>query len=1099
MKAISQSLAIWALLGCSLVFGELIDTPKQYLITKPAKPVVIDGKLGEWDLDSSPYTITAAGKDPMNRVFSNEPTNPVKGDEDLRGRAALAWDEQYLYVAGRMIDDHLRGVKPDSYGNQGPPGWGCDSLMVAIASFRQPMKTNSPFSPHPFLGLRYAPMGENPRGKFATDERKLNKRDLYWVLTKNSKWAVAETEKGYNVEAAIPWKDLEFTARSGERVFVAFLAADIDPEEALNQVGWGFSGQPKDHPMHRLVDRAEKCGTITLSSDEVATDVPWAARVELEAHKGASKLAKVRVVDAKANAALERELSLETPEGKTGIELVEFAAGSVAKVGQYTVEALASAGGEAVVVAQVPLKIVEPQPEPPMIQNLPGEIRHMGPDRVALHAWWEHRSRLVKHGFVKGKEDYVPYIRRHVEPGLKDGMRNAIRTKSKWGFTKVFGAMALYQLDGDEEYAVLARDTIDYTLDLLKENLYWYQLHGVSRYRYLTWKNDPKSPFTPKDAEKRYREAFHRMAEKPGKEMFNESGTHNRVWHRYVIVLIARMIAEEDGKPIDPRIIEYTDYHKPLIHDVGDADDASAGYHWVFWAHASSLHFHTGDWDAFLKNKGFQKTLLRYVEMVSPSGACPQFQSCSGWHEVGASMWAYEWMSRITRDGRYRWTSHRIAEYYYNHLNHRASQYHLPYDTARGNFVMAYLLADASVPPKPAPHNSRITWRHPFVPTSLEKMRERPGTARSHLVPDEWIPDKVVLSSSNRPQDLWALVELLPAAGHGGSVPGNFIALMVHDAALLAGQGYYENTPDFQNLLWIEDLDGLAADPRPMETEVPILVEDPAFTFVRIQTTPYQHLPVTYTRDILFYKNGFVLVKDRAKFDSTMKVRLGPCYQTRCLGPQCGPHWFNAYYDQLYYTGLGLGRGCQAIRNPSWDLMVYFTPREGRKHTVLDRYLENPYRTSPIQVRQVWSGMVRAGQEITFTSVLLPHVPTLKPKHLLEPPADSKDPKRIEVAHDDDDLTVVKVISEMDPVNKHRREAWVMLNETATLKKAGPLESEGLVAVIGHHYNGKINSRAVVRGQVLRYRGNDESAGARKHEPKSVKLPADYREARKEF
>ena len=513
---------------------------------------------------------------------------------------------------------------------------------------------------------------------------------------------------------------------------------------------------------------------------------------------------------------------------------------------------------------------------------------------------------------------------------------------------------------------------------------------------------------------------------------------------------------------------------------MGDADDASATYHWVFFAPAVSLYFFTGDWDALRKNRGFEKTLSRYVEMVSPSGACPTFGSCSGWPEVGESMWAYELMSTITRDGRYRWSGHRIAEYYYNHLDHRANQYHGPYDTALNNFVAAYLFADDTVAPKPPPHGSRATWRHPQAPVPLERRKARVGTAAFEMDGSRWIPDKIVLSSGNDAQSLWGLIELLPMGGHAGELPGNIITLMAHDAALLAGQGYYEQSPDFQNLLWIEDLDGLAADPRPLNTEVPVFVDDPAFTFVRIRTTAYQHLPVTYTREVLFYKNGFLVVKDRAKFDTTMKVRVGPCYHSRDLGPECGPNWFNAYYGQLYYTGLGLGAGVQAIRNPAWDLLIYFSPRTGRKHTVRDRYLENPYRNSPVQLRQTWSGMVRAGQEVTFTSVLLPHAPLIKPSSLLDPPADSTDPKRIEVIRDDDNLTVVKVIGEMDPVHKLRYETWVMLNDTGKLAEAGRLASDGQVAIVGHSHDGAILHRAVAGGTRLRYRGVDETAKARK-------------------
>ncbi|MBM4050022.1 MAG: hypothetical protein FJ279_33415, partial [Planctomycetes bacterium] len=527
-------LALLTVVGGVVAAAEVVKTPPEYLILKPKKAVVVDGKLDEWDMAKTPYTISAVGKNPMNSLHSNEPTNPVKSDEDFSGRAALAWDETYLYVAGEMTDDHLLGVKPDSAGNEGPPGWGCDSLMISVASFRQPLKSNTPYNPIPFLALRYAPMGPNPRGKLS--EAYYHKTDLHWMLTKGSKWAVSETAKGYNVEAAIPWADLAFTARPGERLFIAFLAADIDPDESLNQVGWGFKGEPKEHPVFRLADREDVLGMLTVSSDEVATNKPWAARVELDARKAAAKLDAVRVVDADGRKAVEQAATVQVPEGMTGIELVEFKAGAVAKPGRYVVQAV-SAGN---VVAAVPVRIVEPTPEPPMIKNLPGEIHHMGPDRVVHNAYAEHQVKFYRHGWVKGKEDYVPYIRKHVEPGLKDHAANAIKTKSKWAFMDAFRCMALHRITDDAEYVQLARDCMDRILDQLQGEITWHHLTATTVYRFLTWKQDPSSPFVPHDAEKRYRQGLCNVAAKPGNGLFNESGTHNRVWHRYAIQKVAR-------------------------------------------------------------------------------------------------------------------------------------------------------------------------------------------------------------------------------------------------------------------------------------------------------------------------------------------------------------------------------------------------------------------------------------------------------------------------------------------------------------------------------------------------------------------------------
>jgi hypothetical protein len=338
----------------------LIPTPKQFLIRKPAKPIVVDGKLDEWgDISNTPYVIRDDPKNPLNKVGSNDPWNPLKGDADYCGRVALAWDETYIYVACQVTDDHLVGVKPDSLGNQGPAGWFCDSLMMSIASYRQPMKTNSPYSPNPFLAIRYAPTGPNPRGELLkTPPDVLDKRDMYWKLPAGSQWGTTETPNGYTLEAAIPWKSLNYVARPGERIFIAFLAGDVDPGEALNQIGWaattemwGTASDMSSHPVFRLADRDDILGILTTSNDEIRVNEPWSLRVELDALKTDAKLEAVRICDARGRVVLERRVGLNVPKGKTAIALLEFKAGAIPKAGNYTIEEVASAGGKPVVIA----------------------------------------------------------------------------------------------------------------------------------------------------------------------------------------------------------------------------------------------------------------------------------------------------------------------------------------------------------------------------------------------------------------------------------------------------------------------------------------------------------------------------------------------------------------------------------------------------------------------------------------------------------------------------------------------------------------------------------------------------------------------------
>ena len=229
-------------------------------------------------------------------------------------------------------------------------------------------------------------------------------------------------------------------------------------------------------------------------------------------------------------------------------------------------------------------------------------------------------------------------------------------------------------------------------------------------------------------------------------------------------------------------------------------------------------------------------------------------------------------------------------------------------------------------------------------------------------------------------------------------------------------------------------------------------------------------MPVTYERDIVFVKNAFMLVKDRMTFESTMKVRLGPCWQTRDLGPQSGSDWVNMYYNQIYYTGLGLGRGIHAYRNPAWDLLVRFAPRDETRLTVLDRYDDNPYRTSGTQVRQSWSGIAGPGDTKTFTTILLPHAPGLN----VEPYA-----QWAQFVLDDDDTTLVRVTTEFDNLNHLQESHWLLLQEDAAMIEVDGFQSDATLALVTTGQDGKLRPAVMVEGTALSLDGEDLTLGAR--------------------
>ena len=117
--------------------------------------------------------------------------------------------------------------------------------------------------------------------------------------------------------------------------------------------------------------------------------------------------------------------------------------------------------------------------------------------------------------FVNGKADYVPWIRRWSEPDLKKEAGKTIRRKYAHGYRMALECMAMHQITGDAEYAQLARELMDVTLDNYRQAANLSELYLLQLARYITWLTEPQSPYAPPNAEKRYRKIFYPFAAKP--------------------------------------------------------------------------------------------------------------------------------------------------------------------------------------------------------------------------------------------------------------------------------------------------------------------------------------------------------------------------------------------------------------------------------------------------------------------------------------------------------------------------------------------------------------------------------------------------------
>ncbi|MBT3376818.1 MAG: hypothetical protein HN742_09800 [Lentisphaerae bacterium] len=1053
--------------------------PSPWEVPVPFASRTIDGDLADWGLPQAALATIdpeKAGKDPTISLHLNDPANAFKGAADLSAHVAVTWDDQNLYIAGIVRDDDLRGIKPDTPHNVGPSGWACDSVMFRIHSFRQPLKTNSPFTPTPFMALRYEKPADG-RGNLVNNAKgQLEKTTTYWKLPEGSILASRETTDGYHVEAAVPWASLAFRPQAGEPLFCGFLLADIDEGEKLNQLGRWFSGETKATATFRLVRRPEATGTLSLSSRRPESGRRWSVSWQIDA-RTADVTARALVVKGSDGGEQRFPINVSVPKGQTAKDVVVVDKVSL-EIGPAEVRLVAAIGQESVPLCSEALEVAPGRPPAPLVSNPPGELHHHRPDRVAHSAYEDHRRGIVRHDFVTDRSGYERYLLTHVKAYVDAQMEGALKRKTPHISGYALKCVTLYRLTKDERYMNWARDAIELALDLQEKTLKADRLFGLTQVRYHAWLHDPDGGLAPPDAEERFQTLWARAASEYDKGwMFAEWGYHNRCYHRHYLLKIASHFARQLGKPVTAEAEKYMAFHDPILDAFGAATDNSSGYHWVGFRYPAYFAQAVDDLESLADNKGWVDALQRWRLYSSPSGALPNFGDTSGWGTgAGQAMAYYEMMGRVTRDGRFRWQAHRIAEYLYNHFWPRHDQYHGPRDFIAGGFCRAWLFSDDSVAPVPRKTKSAITFRTRCVSTTEAERTAQPGLCPTKMI-EEQVPDKLVLSSGKDPSHLWGLVELIDKGGHCGRLPGHIAALTQHDAALLAGQGYYERSADFNNTLWIEDMDGIAADPRPMRTEVPRFVEDSALTYARIRAQRYNQMPVDYEREIVFVKNAFVLVKDRVTFRATMRVRFGPCWQTRDLGPQCGADWFNTYYEYIYFTGLGLGKGVHAYRNPAWDLLVRFAPREDCELSVSDRFGDNPYRPSPTQLRQSWTGIATPGQTFTFTSVLLPHGPAFD----VRPYADW-----IEFLVDNDDTTLVRVRTEFDNVHHFQSTHWLLLQEQGAAVSAEGFAGDARLALVTRDRRDRVRPAVIIDGDNLILDGKDLSAKARRPEAKTV-------------
>jgi len=191
--------------------------------------IKIDGALAEWQLKDNVVTVDAS--------TSLQQPPPVRSEQDSSAVVKLAWDEQHLYIGASVKDQSLKPL-----GKKEDMPWTCDSLIFVVSTFgatkssdRYHQTRNVQTSPEPFFGFSYYTSATGPRK---------------W--TGKSTYVSRKTSDGYDIEASVSLPDIGYRPRSGDRVKMAYILADVNEWQAVPlRVSQRYRGLPeKGKPLH---------------------------------------------------------------------------------------------------------------------------------------------------------------------------------------------------------------------------------------------------------------------------------------------------------------------------------------------------------------------------------------------------------------------------------------------------------------------------------------------------------------------------------------------------------------------------------------------------------------------------------------------------------------------------------------------------------------------------------------------------------------------------------------------------------------------------------------------------------------------------------
>ncbi len=487
-----------------------------------------------------------------------------------------------------------------------------------------------------------------------------------------------------------------------------------------------------------------------------------------------------------------------------------------------------------------------------------------------------------------------------------------------------------------------------------------------------------------------------------------------------------------------------------------DNDESTDHYNALWFRYLLDWVEMRGCRQEFWSDPGVKRLFERYLYQVFPMGAFPHYSDSCGWN-VSWGHWVYLFESCAAHygDGRYKWVAHRLYEYGVSRIE-KLESWSYTGSEAGWSLLNAYKVADDKIAERPRECDVAVLVRHKAVQRSEA---ERVATRQFFDLQPEMAPDKLVFYGGSDRDALSMMVDVVGDAGHSHARRPTIVALADHQSVLLASLGYLERLPEEHNIPLVADYDGYPYDNTPYHIKSnnnllkeAIAVDLGAAGYGRVRVENYQGYPATLVREIVFVKQGGVVVKDTLSSGQELKMRWGQVFRARNAGPDQGPNWINTYTGP-WMPLRGLGRGAPVYtrwRNSPRDLLIYFLPDRHGRLELVDESGRDSTLPLPLRVQYTLRQDSKPDTPLSSVSLLVPHAPgaagslAAGVRVLLSEPA----------------RTVVEFLDAEGTRN------LVVLNASGRSLTLDGLETDARVACI-RHSRGKVSAVSLYEGKEL--------------------------------